>query len=132
MNAFLAARVAAAVVDPERLDEKSPHEPEEFDPESLGPETPETDAPGDGVAPEVPSAPEFDAEDLDPEVGALFWKLVLVFNASVFALAVGPMVAYFLGDVRRGGLIFAVGLAGFAYGVVRYYQFQRNRDEDAA
>lgn len=98
------------------ISEKSPHEPEEFDPSSLGPDVPE-----------APNAPDGTG---DSEVAALFWKLVVVFNVALLALSVGPMLAYFEGQVEGGLQIFLVGLIAFGYGTVRYVQFRRERDGD--
>ena len=97
------------------LSEKSPYEPEEFDPSSLGPDVPEAPSPPDGAA--------------DTEVAALFWKLVVVFNIALLALSVGPMLAYFEGQVEFGLRVFLVGVIAFAYGTFRYVQFRRERDE---
>ena len=98
------------------ISEKSPHEPDEFDPSSLGPDVPE-----------APSAPDGTG---DSEVAALFWKLVVVFNVALLALSVGPMLAYFEGQVERGLQIFLVGVIAFAYGTFRYVQFRRSRTDD--
>ena len=89
------------------LAEKSPYEPEEFDPSSLGPDVPE---PPDGGA--------------NSEVTSLFWQLVVVFNIALLALSVGPMLAYFEGRVELGIQLFLVGLIAFGYGTVRYVQFR--------
>ena len=92
------------------ISEKSPYEPEEFDPSSLGPDVPEAPIPPDGTG--------------DREVAALFWKLVVVFNVALLALSVGPMLAYFEGQVELGIQIFLIGLIAFGYGTVRYVQFR--------
>ena len=99
------------------LSEKSPQEPDEFDPTSLGPDVPE-----------APDPPEASANS---DVTALFWKLVVVFNVAILALSVGPMLAYFEGQVDLGLRLFAVGAILFGYGVFRYVQFTRDRNEDA-
>ena len=98
------------------LSEKSPHEPDEFDPSSLGPEVPEAPSPPDGTG--------------DSDVAALFWKLVVVFNVALLALSVGPMLAYFEGQVEFGLQVFLVGVISFAYGTFRYVQFRQGRDGD--
>jgi hypothetical protein len=99
------------------LSEKSPYEPDEFDPSSLGPDVPEAPDPPEGSA--------------NSDVTALFWKLVVVFNVAILALSVGPMLAYFDGQVDLGLRIFAVGAILFGYGVFRYVQFTRDRDEES-
>lgn len=95
--------------------EKSDFEPEEFDPDSLGPPTP------DATSGEI---------DLDSDVARLFVKLVVVFNVALLALSLGPMFAYFRGQVDLGIRIFLVGVIAFAYGTFKYVQFTRRRDDD--
>lgn len=73
-----------------------PEEPEEFDPGSLGPD--------------VPEAPTFDEDaDADDETVQAFWSAVLLANAGVFAVSIGPMLAYFQGRVALGTALFVVG-----------------------
>ncbi|MBV0923656.1 hypothetical protein KTS45_05525 [Halomicroarcula limicola] len=96
--------------------EKSPHEPDEFDPDSLGPDVPE-----------APSAPDGSAAS---DTAALFWKLVIVFNVALLALSVGPMFIYFEGRVDLGLRIFLVGVVAFGYGTFRYVRFQHERKRD--
>jgi len=94
---------------PDEPDEPSP-EPEEFDPDSLGPDPPEVSIP--------------DATDPDTEVPEdlvrTFWKLVAVFNVALFALALGPMLAYFRGEIVDGLSVFLLGAGFFVYGYLRY------------
>ncbi|MBX0293481.1 DUF7322 domain-containing protein [Haloarcula nitratireducens] len=94
--------------------EKSPHEPEEFDPDSLGPDIPE-----------APSAPDGSAAS---DTAALFWKLVVVFNVALLALSVGPMFIFFEGNTDLGLRIFLVGLVAFGYGTFRYVRFRQSRE----
>ncbi|MBX0286090.1 DUF7322 domain-containing protein [Haloarcula salinisoli] len=98
------------------LSEKSPYEPDEFDPSSLGPDVPEAPDPPEGAA--------------NTEVTALFWKLVVVFNIALLALSVGPMLAYFEGQVDLGIRVTVVGAIMAAYGLFRYRQFVTERDSD--
>ncbi|KAA9396833.1 hypothetical protein Har1130_03190 [Haloarcula sp. CBA1130] len=95
------------------LSEKSEYEPDEFDPESLGPDVP---SPSDS--------------DYSGDATGLFVKLVIVFNVALLALSLGPMLAYFEGQVDLGVRIFLVGLIAFGYGTVRYIQFERERKSD--
>jgi len=97
------------------LSEKSPYEPDEFDPSSLGPDVPE---PPDGSA--------------NSEVAGLFWTLVVVFNVALLGLSLGPMFAYFEGRVELGLQLTAAGAILFVYGYVRYRRFMADRDSDDA
>ena len=90
-----------------------PDEPAEFDPESIGPDP--------------PSPPEPGTAD-NPDAIALFWKLVVVFNVALLALAIGPMFVVFQGRVDLGIQIFLVGVLAFAYGSYRYYRFRYGDD----
>jgi len=107
-------------------------------------ETPEPDLPS--LGPEVPSVdvpdvevPETDSEavgaDVDVDTAKGFWRLVLVFDIALLALALGPMFVYFLDDWRRGGMLLVFGLLVFLYGVARYREFQAGTentvDDDA-
>jgi hypothetical protein len=92
---------------------KSKYEPEEFDPDSLGPPTP------------TPSDADFQSP-----AGSLFVKLVVVFNVALLALSLGPMLAYFRGQVALGSRIFLVGVVLFTYGTYRYLKFTRRDDAD--
>lgn len=103
------------------MSEKSPYEPDEFDPSSLGPDVPE-----------APDPPEFDPSEANNGVITLFWILVLVFNAALLALSVGPMLAYFEGRVDLGLRIFAAGAVLFGYGTFRCLKFVREGDTDDA
>jgi len=98
------------------LSEKSPYEPDEFDPSSLGPDVPEAPEPPDGAA--------------NTEVTALFWKLVVVFNVALLGLSVGPMLYYFEGRVDLGIRVTLAGAIAFAYGYFRYRRFVKQRDSD--
>jgi hypothetical protein len=100
------------------LSEKSPFEPDEFDPSSLGPDVPEAPDPPSGAA--------------NSDVTALFWKLVVVFNVALLALSVGPMLAYFDGRVDLGIRVTLMGLVAAGYGLFRYRQFTNERDSDDA
>ncbi|WP_123537414.1 DUF7322 domain-containing protein [Halosimplex salinum] len=89
--------------------------PERFEP-SLGPDVPEI---------EVPSVPEpQDPTDVDPEISRTFWRLVVVFDVAILAMALGPMFVYFRGDWDTGGPMFALGVVTFAYGVLQYRRFR--------
>lgn len=94
-----------------------PNEPDdpgkdEFDPlEDIGPDVPEVD---------VPDAPDPSENDVDPKVARSFWRLVATFNLAMFALALGPMLAFFRGDLVDGALVFCIGLGAALYGYRGY------------
>jgi len=97
----------------------------EPDPPSLGPGVPSVDVP----EVEIPGTDSetgdtaVDAEvDVDTAKG--FWRLVLIFDIALLALALGPMFVYFQNDWRRGGMLLAFGVLAFLYGVARYREFQ--------
>lgn len=89
-------------------------EPDEPDAESFGLDVP---------------TPDGEAAD-NPEIVQLFWKLVLVFNVAILALAVGPMLVVFEDRWNLGVQVFAAGVLAFAYGTARYYRFRAAGDED--
>lgn len=99
------------------LDERSEHEPEEYDPEADL-----YDSESDSMTIPQVEIPEVSTSETDapPELVRQFWVLVLVLNAALFAVSLGAMLLYFRSDVFRGGglLVGAVVLLGFA--AVRY------------
>lgn len=101
-------------------------EPDEFDPDSLGPEVPSPPEP-ESPGPEIPSPP--DPDGIDSEIAGPFWKLVVVFNAALLALSLGSMFVVFRGQWDLGLRILAVGVIASAYGVVRYYRFRARMAE---
>lgn len=87
-------------------------EPDEFDPDSLGPD--------------VPSPPE---PGTNSEIITLFWKLVLVFNVALLGLSVGVMFIVFDGRWGLGLDLILVGAVLFAYGAFRYHRFRVTEDD---
>jgi hypothetical protein len=104
-------------------EEEWPDEPEEFDPDSLGPETPTAE----DLIPATPS----DDVDVDPAVERLFWWLVLVFNAALLALSLGVMFVLFQGQYAFGGQLTLVGVVLFAYGYYRYRNRPKSDDDES-
>lgn len=109
------------LIDDDRPHEPDPEpdpepdlEPEEFDPASLGPD--------------VPEAPEPEITESNTHVVRLFWKLVVVFNVAILALAIGVMLVAFRGQWDLGLQVFLLGVLTAAYGGARYYRFRRQRD----
>lgn len=77
--------------------EQSPHEPEEFDPDSLGPDPPSV--------PEPSASPS----DADPETRGLFWILVAVANIALIAVSLGAMFIVFQGWWTLGSQLLIAG-----------------------
>lgn len=111
--------------DADDSDGAAAHEP---DPPSLGPEVPSVDVPtvespgeldGDGTE----EGEEFTG-DVDADVARTFWRLVVVIDVGIAALALGPMFVYFEGDWQRGLILTAFGLAVLAYGVKTYRRYK--------
>lgn len=73
-----------------------PDEPDEFDPGSLGPGAPET--------PTLSKNTETDDETVQA-----FWGAVILANVGLFAVSIGPMLAYFEGRTTLGAALFVVG-----------------------
>lgn len=95
---------------------------------SLGPDVPSVDIPEVEVpGPDSPTGPA----DVDVDTAKGFWRLVLVFDVALLALALGPMFVYFLGDWTRGGALFVFGALAFVYGVGRYREFRSDAEGDA-
>lgn len=85
--------------------------------------------------PEEPDDPfstptdQFDLEipssaDVPKELWRAFWGLVAVFNVAIFALALGPLLVVFRGEVVYGGIITGIGIVSFLYGVYRYRRYR--------
>jgi hypothetical protein len=89
--------------------EKSPHEPDEFDPDSLGPDVPEVST---------------DPSDVDSEVKGAFWTLVLVANVAVMGVGLGLLFALLGGQPVFGGQLFLAGVILCVYVYYRVKQFQ--------
>lgn len=101
-------------------------DPERFEP-SLGPDVPEVEVPEVSVETDHD---DFDT-DVDPELRRTFWRLVVVFDAALLALALGPMFIYFEGDWETGGPMLALGAVAFTYGVLVYRRYRTDDDGPA-
>ena len=103
--------------------ESGPDEPDEFDPDSLGPETPD-------VEPDLEESFEAAAE-VDDELFRAFWGAAVFLNVAVAALALGAMLIYFRGDWEAGGAALLVGAVA-AFFTARYYLgYTRDDGEEA-
>lgn len=101
-------------------------EPEELEP-SIGPDPPEVDVPEvEDTAKGMPTP----GEDIDPDLYSLFWRLVIVLDVALFALAIGPLFIYFEGNWDVGGPLVALGLVSFAYAVSQYRSYRARSDPE--
>lgn len=98
-------------------------EPDELEP-SLGPDLPEVSLPEVAETKKEMPTP---GEDIDRETYSLFWRLVLVIDVALFAVAVGPMFVYFENDWSIGLPLTLLGLASFGYAVVQYRSHQARK-----
>jgi uncharacterized membrane protein YjjP (DUF1212 family) len=106
-------------VDPFSDDEQWPDEPEQFDPDSIGPETPD--------------ATDIDAETLESVPEGLFRAFVgsaIMLNVALFGLSLGAMLIYFRGDWQVGGAALAAGVAGGVFTARYYWQYRRGDFEE--
>lgn len=101
--------------------ESGPDEPEEFDPDSLGPETPD-------VEPDLEES-FANLEEVDDDLFRAFWATAFFLNVAVAALAVGAMLLYFRGDWRNGGAAIAVGAVAAVFTARYYFGYTRGDDE---
>jgi len=103
-----------ATVNPLEEDEGNawPDEPDEFDPDDVGPETPDS----------TPTLRESfgAAADVSEDLFRAFWASVLFLNVALAALSIGAMLVYFRGDYASGGPALLVGTVA-AFATARYY-----------
>jgi hypothetical protein len=104
-------------VNPFEDDEDAwPDEPEEFDPDSLGPEVSD---PASNVDSGVETSLGATA-DVDDEVFRAFWGSVVFLNVALGALAIGALLVYFRGDWGIGGPALLVGTVAAIF-TARFY-----------
>jgi hypothetical protein len=106
-----------------------PTTPEDQPEADVGVNVPEVDVPdvdrtGDDTAGPDAVAGESginipDETDAPAQLRASFWGVVLLFNAALLLLGVGPMFALILGRWRLGGGLFVIGVVTFGLGVRR-------------
>lgn len=93
------------------------HEPDEFDPSSLGPGPPTVhESAGEDL--------EIDTEEVDEVLLRTFWGSVIALNVAVAALPLGFFLIYFRGDWELGGLAIAIGCVA-AVATYRFYRIFR-------
>lgn len=94
-------------------EEAWPDEPDELDPDELGPSAPD---PASNVDTDTAGA----IGDVDEELLRSFWGAVFFLNVALLAVAVGSMLVYFRGDWSSGGAGLAVGGVSAVF-AARYY-----------
>lgn len=106
-------------------------EPAEPDPEADLTDYEEelVDVPEPPRAPEPPSVPDptenLGDGDVPRYVRTYFWRTVLIVDYAIAAVAIGPMLAYFRGDLQLGAGVTASGLLAFGYAYLLYRRFER-------
>ncbi|ELZ13719.1 hypothetical protein C479_02701 [Halovivax asiaticus JCM 14624] len=103
-------------------------EPSSAEPEEWDPEADLYDPDADGITiPQVSTDPS----EVDPEISRAFWTIVLVVNAALLFVSLGPMLWFFLGWAQEGITLIVGGLALFGLAYYRYRRFMANApDQD--
>lgn len=101
-------------------DDDWPDEPEEFDPDSLGPDVPRVERTAE-LTRKGADAPE--------EVQNAFWAAVLFANVGLMGVSLGAMLVFFRGDWVFGGGGLLVGTFALLMTYQRYRRFM-NREQD--
>lgn len=96
----------------EEDEESWPNEPDEFDPDDLGPDPP--DATGANA-----SGTRVDVSD---DLVQAFWASVLFVNVALGALSIGAMLIYFRGNHWAGVPAIVIGLVA----VLAFFRYYRN------
>lgn len=97
-----------------------PDEPEEFDPQSLGP----------GI-PEAPAAPDPASGDVEVSADLVkaFWAAVVFVNVGLLGVALGPMLVLFEGRTDAGVAAFLVGVLSLVFAYRRYRSYKDRNGE---
>ncbi|WP_181693314.1 hypothetical protein [Natronomonas sp. LN261] len=96
----------------EEEEEAWPDEPDEFEPDSLGPDPPDSTR----TLRESLGA----TEDVSEDLFRAFWASVLLLNVALAALSIGAMLVYFRGNYAGGGPALFIGAVA-ALATARYY-----------
>lgn len=103
------------------FDEEWPDEPRESDPSDRWGD-PERDLTN---VPEAPAPPDPSKNDVPADVARSFWGVVLLANVGLFAVCLGPMLAFFRGQWTLGGVLVVFGLLTFVHGYRVYRGFRQ-------
>lgn len=107
----------------EEDEETWPDEPDEFDPDSLGPDPPDSTR---SIRESLGAT-----EDVSDDLFRAFWASVLLLNVALAALSIGAMLMYFRGDYGTGAPVSLIGVVA-ALATARYYwRFKTGRYTDA-
>jgi hypothetical protein len=79
--------------------------------------------------PEVPE-PDMNFPDPDPELKALFWKLVLFYKLSLIGLSIGLLLVVFDVYRTRGAILLAGAIVFLAYTLYKTREAKRKLDDD--
>ena len=96
----------------EEDEEGWPDEPDEFDPDSLGPDPPDSTR---SLRESLGAT-----EDVSDDLFRAFWASVLLLNVALAALSLGAMFIYFRGDYGTGAPVLLIGAVA-ALATARYY-----------
>lgn len=88
------------------------NEPDEFDPDSLGPQV------------DIPEPPDFSEADVSTDLYRTFWIVVVMAKIGLLATSLGGMIIIFQGRLQFGGSILAVGVLALIVGYRRYRNYQ--------
>lgn len=89
-----------------------PDEPDEFEPDSLGPDPPDSTR---SLRESLGAT-----EDVSEDLFRAFWASVLLLNVALAALSIGAMLVYFRGDYASGAPALLIGAVA-ALATARYY-----------
>lgn len=118
-------RSLSPLVDP--FGESGPDEPDEFDPDSVGPSVPEVP----DVEPDLEET-FADVDEIDDELLTAFWGAAVFLNVAIAALAIGLMLVYFRDDWGTGGGALVVGTVASIFAARFYFGYDRGRDDEDA
>lgn len=88
-----------------------PDEPDEFDPDSIGPDPP--------ASPGVTT----DETDVDEQTFRSFWGAVVMANVGLFCSSLGLMLWYFRGQAVVGLALIVVGFGSLARTYITYRRY---------
>lgn len=73
---------------------------------------------------DTPDLSSVDFGDVDSELMAVFWKLVIALKVAIFALSLGTLFLVFQQNVLIGGPLVAIGSVAGGYSLIKYRRYQ--------